>query len=66
VLLNTRISSGAEKLLEERAELTVVAQYQGPDKAEANHPLLRWTRPGACGIPQYALSRSIALLTYSA
>jgi hypothetical protein len=49
VLLSTRVSSGAEKLLEERAELTVVAQYQGPDRAKANHPLLGWTRPGAGG-----------------
>ena len=37
VLLRTRVSSGAEKLLEERAKLTVVAQYQGPDRAKADH-----------------------------
>ena len=51
VLLSTRVSSGAEKLLEERerAELTVVDQYQGPDRAEANKPLLGWARPGAGG-----------------
>ena len=49
VLLSTRVSSGAEKLFEERDELTVVAQYQGPDRAEANQPLLGWTRPGAGG-----------------
>ena len=49
VLLSPRVSGGAEKLLEERAELTVVAQYQGPDRAEANQPLLGWTRPRAGG-----------------
>ena len=49
MLLSTRVSSGAKKLFEERAELTVVAQYQGPDRAEANQPLLGWTRPGAGG-----------------
>ena len=36
VLLSTRISSCAEKLLEERAELTIVAKYQGPDRAKGN------------------------------
>ena len=49
MLLSTRISSGAEELLDERAELTVVAQYQGLDRAKANQPLLGWTRPGAGG-----------------
>jgi hypothetical protein len=49
MLLSPRVSSGAEKLLEERAELTVVAQYQGPDRAETNQPLLGWTRPRAGG-----------------
>ena len=49
VLLSIRISSGAEKLLEECAELTVVAKHQGPDRAKGNQPLLGWTRPGAGG-----------------
>ena len=49
VLLSPRVSSGAEKLLEERAELTVVAQYQGPDRAKTNQPLLGWARPRVGG-----------------